>query len=84
MRARIVRIGNSHGIRIPKPILEATGLSGEVELEVGEGRLVVRAVGRPREGWDASFAAMEETGDDRLLDADVIATSRWDEDEWEW
>lgn len=84
MRARIVRIGNSHGIRIPKPILEATGLSDEVELEVGEGRLIVRAVRRPREDWEASFAAMAEAGDDRLLDAEVTETSSWGEDEWEW
>jgi antitoxin MazE len=84
MRARIVRIGNSHGIRIPKPILEATGLGDEVELEVGEGRLVVRAVRRPREGWEASFASMGKTGDDRLLDAEAIEASSWDEDEWEW
>jgi antitoxin MazE len=84
MRARIVRIGNSHGIRIPKSILEATGLSDEVELEVGEDRLVVRAVRRPREGWEARFASMAEAGDDRLLDAEVIETSSWDEDEWEW
>lgn len=84
MRARIVRIGNSHGIRIPKPILEATGLGDEVELEVGEGQLIVRSVRRPREGWEASFAALAEAGDDRLLDAEAIETSSWDEDEWEW
>ena len=84
MRARIVRIGNSHGIRIPKPILEATGLSDEVELEVGDDRLVVRAIRRPREGWDAGFASMAEAGDDELLDGEVIEASSWDEDEWEW
>ena len=84
MRARIVRIGNSHGIRIPKPILEATGLGDEVELEVGDGQLVVRAVRRRRDDWEASFTAMAEGGDDRLLDAEAIETSSWDEDEWEW
>lgn len=84
MRARIVRIGNSHGIRIPKPILEATGLGDEVELEVGEGQLTIRSVRRPREGWEASFATMAEAGDDRLLHAEAIETSGFDEDEWEW
>jgi antitoxin MazE len=83
MRTRLVRIGNSRGIRIPKPILESAGLSGEVELEVEEGRLIVRSVGRPREGWEAGLAAMAELGDDRLLDAEALPTS-WDEGEWEW
>jgi antitoxin MazE len=84
MRARIVRIGNSHGIRIPKPILEETGLSGEVELEVGDGQLIVRAARGPRQGWDASFREMSERGDDRLLDAEAVQMSDSDEDEWEW
>jgi antitoxin MazE len=78
-----VRIGNSRGIRIPKPILESAGMSGEVELEVEEGRLIVWSVGRPRQGWEAGFAAMAELEDDRLLDAEAPPTS-WDEDEWEW
>ena len=34
MRGRIVKIGNSRGIRIPKPLLEQTGL--EVAFEGGE------------------------------------------------
>ena len=34
MKTRIVRIGNSQGIRIPKPLLEQTGLHDEVEVSV--------------------------------------------------
>jgi antitoxin (DNA-binding transcriptional repressor) of toxin-antitoxin stability system/antitoxin component of MazEF toxin-antitoxin module len=48
MKARIVRIGNSQGIRIPKLLLEQTGLTDEVELEVEGDCLVVRSPGRPR------------------------------------
>ncbi len=32
MKTRVVKIGNSQGIRIPKPLLEQTGLEGEVYL----------------------------------------------------
>ena len=32
MKTRIVAIGNSKGIRIPKLLLEQTGLSGDVEI----------------------------------------------------
>jgi antitoxin (DNA-binding transcriptional repressor) of toxin-antitoxin stability system len=48
MKARIVRIGNSQGIRIPKVLLEQTGLADDVELEVEGDCLVVRSPGRPR------------------------------------
>jgi antitoxin component of MazEF toxin-antitoxin module len=48
VKARIIRIGRSQGIRIPKAILEQTGLSGEVELIVEGGALVIRAAGMSR------------------------------------
>ena len=34
MKASIVNIGNSQGIRIPKPLLEQCGLEGDVEVSV--------------------------------------------------
>jgi antitoxin MazE len=38
VKARIVAIGNSQGIRIPKPLLEQAGLTGDVELRQGRAR----------------------------------------------
>ena len=84
MKARIIRIGNSRGIRIPKAILETAGLSDEVELEVGEDGLIVRAIAPARKGWEARFRTMADAGDDELLDAEAIEASTWDEEEWEW
>jgi antitoxin MazE len=83
MRTRVVKIGNSKGIRIPKPLLEQSGIADEVDMEIEDGQIVIRAVRHPREGWDAAFAEMAHRGDDRLLD-DVPSTSTWDEEEWEW
>ena len=82
-RTRIVKIGNSQGVRIPKPVLEQLGLSGEVELLVDGGQLVIRNVQRPRAGWASQFEQMAVNGDDALLDPDITA-SHWDEDEWTW
>ena len=42
MKTRIVRIGNSQGIRIPKPLLEQTGLRGEVEISAQDDSLIIR------------------------------------------
>jgi antitoxin MazE len=84
VKTRIVAIGNSHGIRIPKLLLEQTGLSGEVEISVEDETLVIRPVKKPREGWAAAFQEMAERGDDTLLDRAAPGLSRWDEDEWEW
>jgi antitoxin MazE len=84
LKARLSRIGNSQGIRIPKIIIERLGFGEEVELEVQADQLVVRAVHTPRAGWDEQFKAMAAAGDDQLLDADVSSLTQWDEGEWEW
>ncbi len=60
MKARIVRIGNSQGIRIPKLLLEQTGLHGEVELEVREGSLVLRAPGAAGPGAGSTPTAEDD------------------------
>ncbi len=83
-RARIIKIGNSQGIRIPKPLLRQAGLTDEVELEVQQDRIVIHPAHRSRQGWDEQFRLMAEQGDDRLLDPEVPSLTRWDEDEWEW
>jgi antitoxin MazE len=83
MKTRIVRIGNSQGIRIPKPLLEQSGLGEEVEIEVRPNEIVIRAAARPRDGWEEAFSRMSAEGDDALLDSDVVS-SDWDDREWTW
>ena len=84
VRTRIIKIGNSQGIRIPKPLLEQAGLRQEVELEVQDSRILIRPVESPRQNWEDKFRVMAEHGDDRLLYEDLTGLTRWDEEEWEW
>ena len=83
MKTRIIRIGNSQGVRIPKLYLEQSRLGEEVLLEVQNNEIVIRSSEPPRHGWAEAFKAMAQRGDDRLLD-DSVPSSRWDEEEWEW
>jgi antitoxin MazE len=83
VKTRIVRIGNSKGIRIPKPLLEQTGLKSEVEISVRNGSLLIKPALKARAGWADAFRQMAERGDDALLDPSAPLT-RWDKDEWEW
>jgi antitoxin MazE len=84
MKTRIIKIGNSQGIRIPRVLLEQSGLGEEVELEVQDAQIVIRPAERPRQGWDEAFRSMAEHADDQLLDEELTGQSRWDEDEWQW
>jgi antitoxin MazE len=81
-KTRIVRIGNSRGIRIPKTLLDEADLPEEVELHAEPGRLVVQAARHPRSGWAAAARRMRVRGDDRLLDQPTA--TKFDHEEWEW
>jgi antitoxin MazE len=82
VRTRIVRIGNSRGIRVPKVLLDQAQLPEEVELHAEPGRLVVRAARRARAGWAEAAKALHSRGDDKLLDRET--PTRFDHDDWEW
>jgi antitoxin MazE len=84
VRTHIVRIGNSQGIRIPKVLLEESGLSGDVDLSVHDGTLVISRARQAREGWADAFRTMAAYGDDVLLDADAATSDAFDEGSWEW
>lgn len=83
IRTKVVKIGNSRGIRLPKSVLEQCGLGETVELDVQDGTLVVRPVRDPRAGWDEAFRRMAERGDDRLIDGNWQPTN-FEQAEWEW
>ena len=84
MRARIVKIGNSQGVRIPKVLLEESGLQGEVEMSVHGGTLVIAPAARSSQGWDQAFRQMALCGDDELLDGDLATTGSFEAKSWEW
>ena len=82
MKTRIVQIGNSRGIRLPKVLLEQAQLTEEVELDAEPGRIVIRRGTRPRAGWAAAAREMRERDEDRLLDPST--PTQFDEKEWKW
>ncbi len=83
IQTRLIRIGNSQGIRIPAALIEQLQLTDVVELEIRDDYLIVRRGKRPRAGWAEAFRQMAEQGDDRLLMPDTNLTT-WEETEWEW
>jgi len=82
VRSKVVKIGNSRGIRIPRALLEQADLIDEVEMSVEGNRLVIQSARQPRQGWEAKFVEMAQHGDDRL--PDEPAATQWDDAEWTW
>jgi antitoxin MazE len=82
MKARVVRIGNSRGVRLPKPLIAEAGLPDEVEIRARNGAIIISAASRPRVGWAEAAKRAHIRDEDRLLDAPT--RTRFDDDEWEW
>ena len=82
MKAKIVRIGNSKGIRLPKPLLEQVGLVNEVDIEVRDGELVISPADSVRSGWREEAILLAERGEDAPFDAPT--PTRFDAEEWKW
>lgn len=81
MRASIVSIGNSKGIRIPKVILKQFNIEGQVDLDVEKNGILIRPVKvKPREGWDKAFKMMHERDEDAPLISDIDIEMEG----WEW
>jgi antitoxin MazE len=81
MRTELIRIGNSRGVRIPKPIIEQCGLGDTVDLRVEQDRLVISARRKPREGWREAFRTAGTARNDELL---LDVRNRFDDEEWHW
>ena len=83
MRTELIRIGNSRGVRIPKPLIEQVGLGYRVELLIEKDRLVICAERRPRQDWKESFRAAGSAGEDELL-LETTEPNEFDRKEWKW
>jgi len=85
MKTKVIKIGNSRGIKIPKPFLEQSGIENEVELEVKGNSIIIKPFPEIRKDWDAAFQKMSENKNDLLFDRDALSNqSSWDDEEWTW
>jgi antitoxin MazE len=80
---KIISIGNSQGVRIPKNILKLSGIKDQICLSCENGKIVITPIKETRQGWAQSFQEMGKNQDDRLLDINQEITSTWDEQEWD-
>ncbi len=78
MKASIIKIGNSKGLRLNKSILERYNIKDTVELILEKGRIIIRPLDQPRKGWDAAFSKMHANQDDTLLIEDVFEDESFD------
>lgn len=82
MKAHVIPIGNSKGIRLPRALLELCHIRNAVDLNVQGEVIIIRPMKRrPRTGWEEAFQTMHENRDDQLLIRDTVDL---DLGPWEW
>ena len=86
MNTRLIRVGNSQGIVLPKKLLQQYHLTGEVDLQpTPEGLLIKPVVKTRRQGWDERFQhalAQGQAPEGELLEG--FSDEAFEETEWQW
>ena len=82
MKTQIIQIGNSQGIRIPKALLEESGITGEVNLELTTDGILIRNISKPRSGWEEAFRHLSEHDDDSPLEEGL--STDFEKKQWQW
>ena len=82
MKTKIIRIGNSRGVRIPKPLLEQAGLADQIILRVIDDGIVIESADKPRANWAEAASVLHGRGEDGLFDEPI--ETDFDETEWIW
>ena len=72
MQTKLVKIGNSYGVRLPKTVIDSCEFSSELELVVKGKSVVLTAEKQPRIGWKESIQSEIDSKPLRYLG------------EWEW
>ena len=84
MIAKVIHIGNSLGIRIPKILIEECNIGDEVILEKSRNNLLIKPIQKdPRIEWEEQFRKIVENEDDELVLED-LGQNDFDDKEWEW
>ena len=79
MKARLVQIGNSRGVRLNKALLEHAALADDVVIDAEPGAITIRSAHAPRAGWaeSAAHGRHEPVMDD-------MSAVHFDDTEWTW
>ena len=85
MRTKLIAIGNSMGVRLPKALIEQFALAdGEIDLQAEERGILISSVKKPRDGWREKFADAQHKGEAPEQEILEAIQNDFDKTEWTW
>ncbi len=84
MIAKLIQIGNSKGLRIPKSVIEKYNFDRELEIIESKEGILIKPVSQVRKGWDEMFkkANANSEPDDDFSDI-MGVVNEFDKKEWQ-
>ncbi len=67
VRSKLIQIGNSRGVRLPKSVIQQCGMEDELEMTVQGDTLVIQAVRAARVNWEEQFQRIAIRGEDHPI-----------------
>ena len=81
----LVKIGNSQGIRIPKPLVEQAQLEGkELKLQLVKNGLLISPEKQTRAGWEEEIEQTISAQGQEVIDAEWLDLPLASDDDLEW
>jgi antitoxin MazE len=84
METKLIKIGNSFGIRIPKSLIQQYDLSNNIEIDPTENGILIKSKKKAREGWKEQLTSAiqnDNQPDEELLEGFSDAEA---DKEWQW
>ncbi len=83
--AHLVKIGNSQGIRIPKPLIQQARLEGkELDIQVVKQGILVTPSKKPREHWKKAIETILATNGSEATDSEWLDATLTSDDDLAW
>ena len=83
--AHLIKIGNSQGIRIPKPLIQQAHLEGkELDIQIVDQGILVTPRKKPREGWEKTIESILVSKGLEISDSEWLDATLTSDDDLEW
>jgi len=83
--AHLVKIGNSQGIRIPKPLIQQAHLEGkDLDIQVVNQGILVTPSRKPRDGWKKAIKTILTNNGTETTDTEWLDASLTSDNDLEW